>query len=515
MAFAAFVDELLEQCIRRHLNLKSTLETALPAAAKYLGAAAAIIRTRNEEFTDQTFSWGIGPALDVLHRPDRPAARVIGKHLWVSRPLEVAGLRVGMTAFAFGPQEDAKERSEQVRIFCEELDAILWNIQMSNYKQNLVERLTRALTRPIFPDALDDAVSVLREAIPFERLVVLHVDESDEKPRALHYRVYADSPRSRRARCTHHSSGRPLKALDEAIRDDGLALLSPGRRRVARALDLQYAIETLFIAGITQTQHLGQLTISTASGLDNFGRDLLKVFANAVSQRLIDYRRERRHLAQYFSRPAIDALLRHANYQKKYLAPRSAKVALLYADLNSFTRLCEALGEPAKIGSFIDAWSSEAVRIIWAHHGVFDKMVGDCVIAIFGPPFFRRSAKDNVSAALRTAQELQTYTCELGSRPEYSRLVRKAGLPGMGVAIGVHLCPAAVGLFGPNRDYTAFSSGMNQTARLQAVAGFRETLVMDTARRAVRANPKLRFKGPLSAKVKNVTQPLRYYKLTV
>jgi class 3 adenylate cyclase len=59
---------------------------------------------------------------------------------------------------------------------------------------------------------------------------------------------------------------------------------------------------------------------------------------------------------------------------------------------------------------------------------------------------------------------------------------------------------------------------MNQAARLQALGGFRETLLMESAREALSGSKEpwaqgLKF-GPLAeTPVKNVGQPLRYYKL--
>jgi adenylate cyclase len=92
-------------------------------------------------------------------------------------------------------------------------------------------------------------------------------------------------------------------------------------------------------------------------------------------------------------------------------------------------------------------------------------------------------------------------------------------LPGLGVAIGLNLAPTYCGLFGPNQNYTGFSTGMNQTARLQSLGGFRETLVMDSVRAALEksADPELKALryGPLcETEVKNVSQPLRYYAVT-
>ena len=106
----------------------------------------------------------------------------------------------------------------------------------------------------------------------------------------------------------------------------------------------------------------------------------------------------------------------------------------------------------------------------------------------------------------------------MSAHPEVSRLSEILQLPGLGVAIGVNLTPSFCGLFGPNRNYTSFSTGMNQTARLQSLGSFRETLVMESAKSAVEKSNEtdlkaLKFGPVVETPVKNVAQPLRYFKL--
>jgi class 3 adenylate cyclase len=65
-----------------------------------------------------------------------------------------------------------------------------------------------------------------------------------------------------------------------------------------------------------------------------------------------------------------------------------------------------------------------------------------------------------------------------------------------------------VGLFGPNEAYTGFSSGMNNTARLQGVATRDQILCMDTFVNTLGSDAEF---GPEEhAQVKNVADPLRY-----
>jgi adenylate cyclase len=234
---------------------------------------------------------------------------------------------------------------------------------------------------------------------------------------------------------------------------------------------------------------------------------------------LMDYNRERIHLSQFFSAEVIDELLRDPRYAEKYLTPRDEEVGILFADINSFTRISElVLESPSRIGRFVDRWSDAMVRVLWKHGGVFDKMVGDCVIGLFGPPFFRSSRVERAEAALRAAQEIQQLTQSMSSDPEVVRLAEMVKLPGLGVAVGVNLAHTYCGIFGPNKQYTGFSTGMNSTARLQSLGGFREILVMESVKQALQQSRDpallgLSYGELTETPVKNVAQPLRHHRL--
>ena len=374
-----------------------------------------------------------------------------------------------------------------------------------------MERVTRCLTRSVLREAIDEAVGALHAEIPFRHLGLVYVNDDASGGNRIQYRIYAGR------RCIHDSEQRPHKSLSRAIGRLGLHLLDPERHVVRHTLGFREGMGFNLSGQAAGARNLGKLVAEVEGGLDTFGRDLMRIFANSVSQRLIDYNRERRHLAQFFSPTGVSELLSDPDYRRKHLSPRVKPITILYADINSFTKLCErALRRPDRIGEFVDCWSEGAVRIAWERGGVFDKMVGDCVIIHFGPPFYRGSDGHNARQALLAAREIQAFTKRLERDPRFRSLPRKAKLKGLGVAVGINLCPAAIGLFGPNQDFTAFSSGMNQAARLQSKAGFRETLVMESAVAAMRKSGSakdMRFEGPFEVEVKNVAKPLRYYRL--
>jgi class 3 adenylate cyclase len=274
----------------------------------------------------------------------------------------------------------------------------------------------------------------------------------------------------------------------------------------------------VLISGTSSGEHLGKIVLWSEEGISAYTMEIVRLLASGLSQRLQDYNRERIHLSQFFRGSTIDELLRDPAYAN-HLRPQDQEVGILFADINGFTRICEkGFDSPKSIGRFVDEWSTRVVDCIWEHGGVFDKMVGDCVIGLFGPPFFETSRAQRAEAVLRAAQDIQEYTASLSAREEVMALCKRVELPGLGVAIGVNLAHVNCGLFGPNRSYTAFSTGMNQAARLQSLGGFRETLVMDSVHGALSESHEpwvqgLKF-GPLTeTPVKNVGQPLRYYKL--
>ncbi len=505
-----FADALLEKCARRKLGLKATLEAFLPPVAARLGAAAAAVETLNEDLDRETFSWKSSPAFDLAGTPGRTALRESRGLRWLSRPLDLDGRRVGTLAFGFRDRP-GPELPELLDAVCEELDGVLWGVHSAAVKQKLMERITRCLTRSVLREGIDEAVKALHREVPFRHLGLVYRNEDAAEGERIQYRVY------RGPRGAYDSELRPHPTLNRAIGKLGIRLLDPQQRNVRRILGLRDGVSFTLDGQAAGAGQLGKLVVEADGGLSTLGRDLMQIFANSVSQRLIDYNRERRHLAKFFSPETVSRLLRDRHYMLKHLSPRVETFAILYVDINSFTKICEkGLRTPAKVGEFVDRWSEGAVRIVWAHGGVFDKMVGDCVIAHFGPPFFERPQAACAREAALAALEIQDFTAALGRLPQYRGLAARVKAKGLGVAAGINLCPAAVGLFGPNHDFTAFSSGMNQAARLQSKAGFRETLVMAGARDAMLRQGEaggLAFEGPYETEAKNVAKPLRYYRL--
>jgi adenylate cyclase len=513
------VDDILEQSLKHRENLEQTFKRLFPELIKLTGASGVAITSLDEELTVQTWHHGDfgGTYPGTLLDENRWGARKTAGGTLVAQALDIVGTKIGAIGLFFAGDQTAADRAAPlqrlVETIAEELDTVLASIQTASEKQQVLVTINHFLSNRVFEVGMDQAVMALCEVVKLPGFMLMYRDAVESG--SMHYRMY------KYGQLEFASNGTRSPKLDEAIRAHGPQLIHAQDRRLRDVLGSQRAVEAVLISGVGDTSALGKIMIwSGSDGFSAYTMDLIRLLASTLSQRLLDYNRERIHLSQFFAGKAIDELLRDPDYERRYLTPRDEEVGILFADINGFTRICETVLErPERIGKFVDDWSEEAVGIIHRHNGVFDKMVGDCVIGLFGPPFFKSTAAERTRDAVRAALEIQAFTKDkMSAHPEISRLTEILKLPGLGVAIGVNLAQTFCGLFGPNRQYTGFSTGMNQTARLQSLGSFRETLLMESAKLALENtdDPLLRALkyGPLTeTPVKNVGNPLRHFKL--
>ena len=61
-------------------------------------------------------------------------------------------------------------------------------------------------------------------------------------------------------------------------------------------------------------------------------------------------------------------------------------VALLFIDINSFSKVISGWSN-AKIKNYLDLYYQEIIPLIYQHGGEIEKLMGDGIICVFGPPF--------------------------------------------------------------------------------------------------------------------------------
>jgi adenylate cyclase len=395
---------------------------------------------------------------------------------------------------------DGPRLQEGLNAVCEVLDNYLFSIRAMREKHLVMMRLGNALRHRVLGEGVKQAVGVLAEAIPMERMVIVYVAE-ENAAKTLHVQMFDGNKLAVDTLAADQHTHAPLRLL-------GREYLSGESTKLLEELGVMAAQEEVLINGITKSVVVGKVVVTSRHGVFNtYDRELLSAFAGFIRQRVVDFNKEWRALALAFRPDDVARLLQNDEYERRFLAPREEKVGILYVDIAGFTRISETiLKTPARVAELVESWSRDAVEIVWQHGGVFDKMVGDCIIALFGPPFYDEQPGDRLKRAIQCAVDIREMTNKLPARVAFE-VLREGGI---GVSTGVNLAPLFVGQFGPNSNFTGFSSGMNNTARLQGCASNGEILVMESAIEELPKDHGLTFGDLRSAPVKNVAEPLKF-----
>lgn len=506
----AVVDDFIEEGLLERKNLAEVMRTMLPRVCDLVGARAAFVQSYDEDLKVSVFrtpkdvaipDWEELLALTTDEKRESVTVTK-GNDLIIAQPLDVAGEWFGRAGFIVPADtfeaEDPEHLHALLDIACEELDNFLFSIKAAREKHKVMMELADALRHRVLGEGLQQAVAVLSRATPLDRLLLAYVAQEDSAA-TLQVQLFEGSKLAMDTMTGAH---------DPKIREEGRDWLYGRSNALLQRFNFVGAQEEVLISGVTNAVRVGKVVATSKShSFNTYDRELLAGFTGFIRQRVVDFNKEWRRLAASFSQPDVARLLHSDNYEAQFLAPREAQVAIAYADIAGFTRLSEQiLRTPSAVAALVEAWSAEAVRLAWEHGGVFDKMVGDCIIALFGPPFYDHAPGQRLASALKWAVDIREMTRKFPERAGFEALREE----GLSVTIGVHLAPLFVGTFGPNRNFTGFSSGMNNTARLQGTAKRDEILVMSEAIDALPPGQKFKFGEERTATVKNVAQPLRF-----
>ena len=522
IALIEHIDGALEEAILHKWPVARTMDAILEPARQRLHAQAILVRTFDEQQQRVDFA---SPATQRFEGLDLDAlTEQIAQEGSLMRALEpgrwLLGYRLDVTDVYLGSviliihaaQEGDLEQGQPQRhmrglhLWSEQVDNYLAAISDSRRKHQALQALSDALRSPILDEGLNRALRLLRHDVPYEDLALAICYEEHLERSAVNYRVIA---RQRWLSSTGGSS----EALDRGlvldfVRGQEAALIERvglAPRRVSVPIFAADGVRAVGRVSVGLPEH---------QSLSPYAMDILDRFSDYIRLRVVDFNKEWKRLSHNFPQEVVRRLLQEERYFSRYLSPREREVAILFCDLSGFTRISEqVLREPALIGKLIDTWGNQVVELIWQEGGVFDKMVGDCIIGLWGPPFFELTSAQAAAQALRAACLIRDYTKTLKAHPELPQLAAMQGP--VGVATGLNLCPLFVGTFGPDENYTGFSSGMNNTARLQSLASCDQILCMEPFARALApGSPWAASLGQLrAAHVKNVAEPLRFYAL--
>ena len=250
-----------------------------------------------------------------------------------------------------------------------------------------------------------------------------------------------------------------------------------------------YEVLVLLLAGLTLVVALPLLTAASAVllsvgvlalvvGLNvglYIGAGLVLPLASAVAMVVLAFglnmsygyfveSRSKRELAQLFGTyvppELVNEMLQHPDDYS--MQATNKEMTVMFCDMRGFTQMSEEM-EPTTLQALLNRVFSQLTDVIRAHRGTIDKYMGDCVMAFWGAPV---DAPDHARLAVRAALQMDRAIRQLNDD------LRRRGLPGVGVGIGINTGVMCVGDMGSyvRRSYTVIGDAVNLAARLEGLS---------------------------------------------
>lgn len=163
------------------------------------------------------------------------------------------------------------------------------------------------------------------------------------------------------------------------------------------------------------------------------------------------------------------------------LSVRNQVVSIAFWDIRGFSKLCESLkAHPTLISGFLQEYFKVAAEVIFQHHGVLDKYIGDGVMGLFGSLNHKSDeGREDAIHAVGAALELRHQFEPLLTKWIDQWTLYTAQNIDIGLGCGIHTGEVLVGNVGTDlRDqYTALGPNVNFAQRIEARSKKSEVLV--------------------------------------
>jgi class 3 adenylate cyclase/putative methionine-R-sulfoxide reductase with GAF domain len=182
-----------------------------------------------------------------------------------------------------------------------------------------------------------------------------------------------------------------------------------------------------------------------------------RLYKETVS--MAEHERDVRHMFQKFvPKEVLDKIL-HGSANGKPIIEEIRTITLLNIDIRGFSRLALQIGSQKTV-SLLNSFFSVMGDIVFKHHGIVDKYLGDGFLALFGAPVASTSDADNAIAA---AFEMKL------SIPAVNKFLKQKLGVSVDMGISIHTGEVVVGNIGFDKkmDYTVIGDSVNTVFRLQ------------------------------------------------
>jgi class 3 adenylate cyclase/putative methionine-R-sulfoxide reductase with GAF domain len=205
-----------------------------------------------------------------------------------------------------------------------------------------------------------------------------------------------------------------------------------------------------------------------------------RLYKETVS--MAEHERDIRHMFQKFVPKEILDKILHDSETGKPVVEELKTLTLLNIDIRGFSHLAKQIGTQKTV-AMLNSFFSVMGGIVFKHHGIVDKYLGDGFLAFFGAPVSSTMDADNaVAAALEMKRSLSTVNDYLG----------KTFHATVEMGISVHTGEVVVGNIGFEKkmDYTVIGDSVNTVFRLQNITKSfpNGILISENTLRAARSN---------------------------
>jgi adenylate cyclase len=223
---------------------------------------------------------------------------------------------------------------------------------------------------------------------------------------------------------------------------------------------------------LTKDELIGVLFLDTRVRTNAFSEKDLKILSAIAAQAAIAIHNTelgrqvekdavaRAELSRFLS-PAVADMVVKGQVELLRQA-RLAEVSVLFADIRGFTALSER-ESPQEVVAMLNTFFTAMAAVVFRHEGNLDKFIGDCVMAVWGPP---SPHPDDPTRAVQAALEMQEEVALLNQRREAE------GKAPIAVGIGINTGQAVVGYMGSSErhEFTAIGDSVNTASRMCGLA---------------------------------------------
>lgn len=515
------LDNLIEEYILYDFKLKASLGKLYYFLMKEINISAFIVKTKDENLIDTIFAFGKYTNYDrniISSFSSNQTQTFSGNDLiWLVQPIDVSGRIIGIVALGFKKDlviDNEGFYDEILECVSEQLDTYLYRIQSLSEKQNLIINLQNSFSEQEIKYSIEKSVSLLYKKLNFKHLLIAYSDQDDISNQNIKYYLFEDGI------SIYDYKEKPSDLLNNIIKNRENNFLEISKKELIDKLGINNADVLYLTRNSYDSTVIGFICIEIQKENKDktLDKEIIKIFSEEFRKKLNRHILEKDILRSNFNEDIVSKLVKIPNYQQNYIiVPHKKEIGVIFADICGFTKISEQiLKKPEKITSFVDKWSEGVVSRMYSLEATLDKIIGDCVMFLFGPPFYDISQEQIVDNMLKGAVAIIEYTKEYLNSDENIEIKNHPDFRKFGVTIGINLCDSIVGQIGPNKNFTAFSSGINIASRIQHLAENNEIIVTEHVKEiATKSSTKWKFSPKKQALVKNIEEPLPYYSLII